>query len=427
MANKVLIINKKALLNNGKVLAVPKAYADYVYLQNKTSFEYETDEKTIPQKCFYYSKLSKITAKNATSIGGYAFYSCSALTSINLPNATSIGGYAFGYCSALTSIDLPNCSSFGSRSLAYCPKLANINLPKLAILGSQMFEDSCEKVDLKLPYLKIVNNYGFYSIKAQSIYMPMLEQLNGNNIWDGYPSYLKKIIVDDIEQWLKVKITNSGGSPFRIKQSGTYVGLYVGNELVRSLNSNVEKINDYNFYCNKYLTSIDLPNATSIGDSAFDSCSALTSIDLPNATSIGSYVFRDCTSLTSVSLPNAIYIGSNGGILVFYNCTSLTSIDLPNAIYIGGSAFYSCSALTSATMPKVKTINSSAFASCTSLKLLDFRNIEAVPTLSSTNAIPTNAGLQIVVPDALYDSWCTATNWTSFTSYIVKESEYAGV
>jgi hypothetical protein len=78
-------------------------------------------------------------------------------------------------------------------------------------------------------------------------------------------------------------------------------------------------------------------------------------------------------------------------------------------------------------MPKVKTINSQAFYNCTSLTLLDFRNIEAVPTLSNTNAIPTNAGLKIVVPDSLYDSWCTATNWASFTSYIVKESEYTGV
>ena len=238
------------------------------------------------------------------------------------------------------------------------------------------------------------------------------------------------------------------------------------------------------FYYNPGIKGIIAKNATSIGSSAFDSCTSLTSANLPNATTIGSYAFYQCSSLTSVYIPKMqtagsrvfyscgklqkvivddvsyitmcdygsydsnpwynsssakLYIGENVitdiksekatkvGQYAFYYCSNLTSIDLPNATSIGSYAFYKCSALTSANLPKVKTIGQYAFYSCTSLTLLDFRNIEAVPTLSSTNAIPTNAGLQIVVPDSLYDSWCTATNWASFTSYIVKESEYTGV
>ena len=59
-----------------------------------------------------------------------------------------------------------------------------------------------------------------------------------------------------------------------------------------------------------YLESVDLPNATSIGENAFVSCSALTSVDLPNATSIGDGAFGGCSALTSVDLPNATSIGA---------------------------------------------------------------------------------------------------------------------
>ena len=45
---------------------------------------------------------------SVTSIGYYAFRSCSALTSVTIPNSvTSIGSSAFYGCSSLTSITIP--------------------------------------------------------------------------------------------------------------------------------------------------------------------------------------------------------------------------------------------------------------------------------------------------------------------------------
>jgi hypothetical protein len=55
----------------------------------------------------------------------------------------------------------------------------------------------------------------------------------------------------------------------------------------------------------------------------------------------------------------------------------------------------------------------------------DFRASQSVPTLSSTNAfnnIPSDC--KIVVPDTLYDEWIVAENWSTYTSYIIKESEW---
>jgi hypothetical protein len=83
-------------------------------------------------------------------------------------------------------------------------------------------------------------------------------------------------------------------------------------------------------------------NITAIEDFALHSCPALTSVNLPNATTIG-YAFYSCPALTSVNLPNA----TNFGVQAFDNCTALTSINLNSATTVGLGAFAFCSALTS--------------------------------------------------------------------------------
>ena len=59
----------------------------------------------------------------------------------------------------------------------------------------------------------------------------------------------------------------------------------------------------YKFYGSD-LTTIDLPECTSIGEQAFDSCTSLTTVNLPKCTSIGEYAFGSCASLTTIILSN---------------------------------------------------------------------------------------------------------------------------
>ena len=100
-------------------------------------------------------------------------------------------------------------------------------------------------------------------------------------------------------------------------------------------------------YCDK-LTSVDLPNLTTAGDSFLESCASLTSVDLPNLTTAGDSFLSSCISLTSVYLPNL----TTAGDYFLESCTSLTSVDLPNLTTTGESFLFSCIKLTSVTVKK---------------------------------------------------------------------------
>ena len=90
--------------------------------------------------------------------------------------------------------------------------------------------------------------------------------------------------------------------------------------LNRMLFKNSKK-DDFILYLERTIETFKDDNIDSIGN-AFRNCSSLTSIDLPNVTSIGSNAFDSCSSLTSIYLPKVTSIGRN----VFAHCSSLTSI-----------------------------------------------------------------------------------------------------
>jgi hypothetical protein len=68
------------------------------------------------ESCSHLSGL--ILGSSVASIGGYAFDSCTSLTNVTLPaSLTSIGNYAFAYCTSLTAVNFQgNAPSAGSSS-----------------------------------------------------------------------------------------------------------------------------------------------------------------------------------------------------------------------------------------------------------------------------------------------------------------------
>ena len=185
--------------------------------------------------------LSVSLPEGLTSIGGYAFESCSSLTSITLPNSvTSIGYSAFEDCSSLSSITLGNSvTSIGGAAFRYCSSLTSFTLPNsVTSIGDGAF-------------------YGCSSLT--SITIPNSVTSIGSNAFQ-YCTSLTSIILPN-------SVTSIGSQAFESCSS---------------------------------LTSVTLGNSViSIGSNAFYYCSSLTSITIPNSvTSIGGYAFSSCAQVT---------------------------------------------------------------------------------------------------------------------------------
>lgn len=208
------------------------------------------------------------------------------------------------------------------------------------------------------------------------------------------------------------------------------------------LGSGITSTGNYAFRGLTCLEAITIPQELAyINQRAFDYCMTLKSI-----TTIGSIVlqaFENCGALTKIlQKPQLSYSAQNPmknsnknfekGYVYGYAIGGL-NLDVKE-IYvsntttlIGNSAFGSYSNVEKIIFGKnLQTMQGDIFGSSNSnlvLSVLDFRNALQIPT-GTTSASPTlNSNCKIIVPDSLYSSWITHTNWSSLASQIVKASE----
>ena len=112
-----------------------------------------------------------------------------------------------------------------------------------------------------------------------------------------------------------------------------------------------------------------MPKVVTIGEFAFNEWikgTKLTSLDLPNATTIGSCAFANSSLLTSVNLPKVVTIGEGA----FGRC-DIRTIDLPEVTTIGGGAFQYNDNLVSCSAPKATTIGYYPWGDCPKLETLE--------------------------------------------------------
>ena len=298
--------------------------------------------------------LSSITLPSTVkTIGANAFKGQSMLTSVYFPDIETIGEGAFAGCTSLKEAYLGIYTTVNSTDGYFSIFDNDVPLDKLTLSRAETDKSIHDKDDVKgvifqyltnlkelhLPALKTLKWSGdFNNYKAlTTIDAPLLENIktgtftNCNNLDSVYlPS---------------VKTIESGGFTSCAKLRGIYCPACtsVGVQFV----SNSPNIKTINF-----------PGMTKVGEQWFSSgLSSVTTINLPNAESIGNDAFQGCTSLTDLRAPKVKTIGSNA----FAYCSSLTSVNMPNVTSIGSTAFRQCTKLSSVNMPELQSMYGESF------------------------------------------------------------------
>ena len=153
---------------------------------------------------------------------------------------------------------------------------------------------------------------------------------------------------------------------------------------------------------------------------AFISCTALSHVYFPELISIGVWTFQDTQNLSYAFFPKVVSVGANG-----FMRSGIEEVDLPNCTTLGSSVFGACKKLKKIKIPVCKTIEKSAFSECAALEEIFLGGVTVVPSLINSNALNgTPDTMKIIVPDALVDSFKTATNWSTYASRIIGVTEY---
>ncbi|MBO8426338.1 MAG: leucine-rich repeat domain-containing protein [Firmicutes bacterium] len=136
--------------------------------------------KAIARKVFYYNDtITSITIPDSvTTIGEYAFYSCSNLTTVTFgenSQLASIGSYAFPGCSSLTSINIPDSvTTIGECAFYSCSNLTTVTFgenSRLASIGSYAFPGCSSLTSINIPdSVTTIGESAFYECSNLTIY-----------------------------------------------------------------------------------------------------------------------------------------------------------------------------------------------------------------------------------------------------------------
>ena len=362
----------------------------------------------------FRTNIQTIVIKDGvTSIGAYAFSSCSHLTSITIPNSvTRIGYCAFEGCSGLTSVTIPNSVTsieygafegtawFNNQpdGLVYAGKVvykykgempSNTSIiikDGTLSIGVYAFQNCSGLTSVTIP--NSVTSIGSSAFSGCSG-LTSIKVENGNSKFDSrnncnaiIETATNTLIVGCKNTIIPNSVTSIGGGAF--SRCSSLTSITIPNSVTSIGSGAFEGTAWFNnqpdglVYAGKvvYKYKGEMPSNTSIiikdgtlgiGGGAFRGCSSLTSITIPNSvTSLGYSAFWGCSGLTSITIPNSV---TSIGTAAFYDCSGLTSVTIGNSVTsIGGSAFSRCSGLTSITIPNsVTSIGTVAFYGCSGL------------------------------------------------------------
>lgn len=93
----------------------------------------------------------------------YTHQGNTSITSITLPaSVTSIGTYAFSSCSNLASVSMPGVQTINMNAFYACSRLTSVSMPEVQIIGQSAFVQ-CDIRTVELPAIQTIGRLAFSS------------------------------------------------------------------------------------------------------------------------------------------------------------------------------------------------------------------------------------------------------------------------
>ncbi len=353
----------------------------------------------------WYSSRSSVKTvvigDSVTSIGDYAFYSCTGLTSVTIGNSvTSIGNYAFYSCTGLTSVTIPDSvTSIVYGAFYNCTGLTSVTIGNsVTSIGYGAFYECTGLTSVTIGNsVTSIGNYAFYDCTGiKELTMPCSAKIyNSEDTFYKCTNIEKVTLTKGTGKMQDYSVVTNSSSSTTYYQ---YTPWFISRNSIKQvlIEDGVQNIGSYAFYDCTGLTSVTIPDSvTSIGGAAFYNCTSLTSITVKegnpkySSDEYGVLFNKDKTLLiqypigntrTSYTIPDSV---TSIGNRAFWGCTGLTSATIPDSVTsIDSYAFSDCTGLTSITIPNsVTSIGDYAFLGCTSLTSITVK--EGNPKYSS--------------------------------------------
>lgn len=251
----------------------------------------------IGYKAFFQTKsLQKINFPQSLKAIECEAFRGSGLTEVNIPGATAIGNAAFLSCTQMTTLTIPNVTFLGTMCFRHCSQLKTVTVPVSANIG--------KKLDASLADYKLLFN--LLKDKQTNKYY----ENNSGNVAFGDCYNLTEAILQD-------GITTVPEAMFS----------FCGDLKNITIPASVKSVQDDAFRRCLSLTSMNIPEVESIGNSAFLQCWNLRGdLILSNKVKEIKDLAFDHTGFSGIK-----WEGTDGckiGNSVFHNCPLLEYVDL---------------------------------------------------------------------------------------------------